>query len=186
MSDEPKKPARKSRLNGHSPHGVGVDETVADAGVHASAHASSAPTDPESLVLEALNPTMNAAAIIKQFSAIAAGLELPTIAAELDRQTLRAFRGDMQRATTMLVAQAHVLDSLFTGLAVKASEQRQPELHLQTALQAQSQCRATLETLVALKSWETLREAFAAAGMIEHAPSASSVTKAADAHGFGW
>lgn len=61
----------------------------------------------------------------------------------------------MERAEAMLLAQAHTLDSLFNNLARRAQNQQylnQFETNLRLALKAQSQCKATLETLAAIKN----------------------------------
>ncbi len=57
--------------------------------------------------------------------------------------------------SSMLLAQAHTLDALFNNLARRAKNQQylnQFETNLRLAFKAQSQCRATLETLAALKN----------------------------------
>lgn len=73
-----------------------------------------------------------------------------------EQQTLVA-KGDLSRAEGMLVAQAHTLDALFCTLTNRATLNMgeyldAAEKYLRMALRAQSQCRATLETLVLLKN----------------------------------
>jgi hypothetical protein len=66
--------------------------------------------------------------------------------------------GSMRRAETMLVAQAHTLDTLFHSLAAKsAANSREGYLdaadrYMRLALRAQNQARATLETLSLVKN----------------------------------
>jgi hypothetical protein len=63
--------------------------------------------------------------------------------------------GDMERPEAMLLAQAHTLDALFNNLAQRAQNQqylKQFEAYLRLAFKAQSQCRATLETLATIKN----------------------------------
>ncbi len=66
--------------------------------------------------------------------------------------------GNMWRAETMLVAQAHTLDTLFHSLAAKsAANSREGYLdasdrYMRLALRAQNQARATLETLSLVKN----------------------------------
>jgi hypothetical protein len=63
--------------------------------------------------------------------------------------------GNMGRPEAMLLAQAHTLDGLFNNLARRAHNQQYLkgfETYLRLAFKAQSQCRATLETLAALKN----------------------------------
>jgi hypothetical protein len=57
----------------------------------------------------------------------------------------------------MLTAQAHTLDAIFGNCARRAAANmgeymHAAELYLRLALKAQSQCRATLETLAAIKN----------------------------------
>ncbi|MOA18971.1 hypothetical protein D3C78_1393190 [compost metagenome] len=63
--------------------------------------------------------------------------------------------GDMSRAESMLVAQAHTLDLLFAKLASRALSADYPddlESYLRLALKAQNQSRATWQTLAELKA----------------------------------
>jgi hypothetical protein len=74
---------------------------------------------------------------------------------ELERQVQLTHDGDLKRAETMLTAQAHTLDALFNQLtraALKSEVLIQYETKFRLALRAQSQCRATLETLSAIKN----------------------------------
>jgi hypothetical protein len=74
---------------------------------------------------------------------------------ELKRQTAAMNNGDMTRAENILLAQAHTLEGLFANLASKAMVanhlDRMDKL-LRMALKAQSQSRATLQTLAELKA----------------------------------
>ena len=61
----------------------------------------------------------------------------------------------MKRPEAMLLAQAHTLDELFNNLARRAHLQEGIAMidpYLRLALKAQTQCRATLETLAAIKN----------------------------------
>lgn len=63
--------------------------------------------------------------------------------------------GDLSHAEQMLAAQATALQTLFTRLAERAMEQTtMPHIEgfMRLALRAQSQCRATLETLATVKN----------------------------------
>lgn len=74
---------------------------------------------------------------------------------ELKRQTAAMNSGDMTRAKNMLLAQAHTLDGLFANLAGKAlvaNHLDRMDKLLRLALKAQSQSRATLQTLAELKA----------------------------------
>jgi len=64
-------------------------------------------------------------------------------------------RRDLAHAEAMLINQASSLQALFVRLTERAMEQTQmPNLEgfMRMALRAQSQCRATLETLAAIKN----------------------------------
>lgn len=80
--------------------------------------------------------------------------------------------GSLQEAEKMLVAQANTLDAIFNELARRAALNMgeylgATETYLRLALKAQSQCRATLETLAEIKNPMTgayVRQANIAAG----------------------
>ena len=82
-------------------------------------------------------------------------LDIAALTFALQEQAALANAGDLKRAETMLMAQAHTLDAMFCALARRAMAQEflNPyETHMRLALKAQSQCRATLETLAVLKN----------------------------------
>ena len=102
-------------------------------------------------------PSLGAAFTIKKFNPkfgenlTALGL-IPTIR----EQTKSAQAGDLDRTEAMLIAQAHSLDAIFNELAQRAAANmgeyiNATDLYLRLALKAQSQCRATLETLAEIK-----------------------------------
>ncbi|WP_187829826.1 hypothetical protein [Labrys sp. KNU-23] len=102
------------------------------------------------------HPAVNAAAIIEKFSASALGepgIEL--IAAAVGGNIDKVQAGSMSGCEAMLMGQAVALQSLFMSLSRRAAAQdylKQYETYLRLALKAQSQCRATLETLAAIKN----------------------------------
>lgn len=84
-----------------------------------------------------------------------APLDTPTLIDALRAQTQAVHQGDMKVAEAMLINQATALQSLFVKLTetgLQASLLRQQETALRLALKAQSQCRATLETLANIKN----------------------------------
>lgn len=99
---------------------------------------------------------VNAAAIIEKFSASAMGepgIEL--IAAAVGGNIDKVQAGSMSGCEAMLMGQAVALQSMFMSLSRRAAAQdylKQYETYLRLALKAQSQCRATLETLAAIKN----------------------------------
>ena len=100
-------------------------------------------------------PEVGAAATIQTFDAD--NLDVNALVRELSTQSDRVARGDLSRAEGMLIAQAHTLDQLFGYLARRAHRNLDEypdaaEKYLRLAFKAQSQCRATLESLGALKN----------------------------------
>lgn len=82
-------------------------------------------------------------------------IDTPTMLATLRAQAAAVQCGDLAQAEAMLINQASALQSLFVRLAERAMEQgHMPNLEgfMRMALRAQSQCRATLETLATLKN----------------------------------
>ncbi|MFJ7316730.1 hypothetical protein ACIQVE_29200 [Pseudomonas sp. NPDC098747] len=77
------------------------------------------------------------------------------LSAELREQNNAMRGGDLSRVEDMLLAQAHTLDGLFAALATRAANAPSVtvlEVYLRLALKAQSQSRATLQTLGELKA----------------------------------
>lgn len=98
-------------------------------------------------------PQTNAAAVIENWQKDTH--DVNALAAELGRQVEAVNGGDLRRAEGMLIAQAHTLDSIFTNLARRATNQeylKQWEAYMRMAMKAQNQCRMTLETLAAIKN----------------------------------
>lgn len=76
---------------------------------------------------------------------------------DLGQQCKLVSQGDLKRPEAILTAQAHTLDAVFNALARRAALNlgeytNAAEIYLRLALKAQSQCRATLETLAAIKN----------------------------------
>lgn len=106
-----------------------------------------------------LRPSVNAAMTVKDYKIIGldVDVDLNDLAEELRKQCDAAVGGDLRRAEAMLIAQAHSLDMIFTNLARRAflnfgEYLDSAERYMRLALKAQSQCRATLETLSAVKN----------------------------------
>lgn len=77
-------------------------------------------------------------------------VELSDIRNELVESTKKVFRGDQNKLKSLLFGQAVALQAIFTrlaGMAARADYLPQLEPQLRLALKAQSQSRATLETL---------------------------------------
>lgn len=92
---------------------------------------------------------------IMQPKNLADEIDAPTMLAMLRDQAATVQRGDLSHAEAMLINQASALQALFVRLSEKAMEQSHMsnlEGFMRMALRAQSQCRATLETLAAIKN----------------------------------
>lgn len=86
-------------------------------------------------------------------------IDAPGMLATLRDQAAAVQGGDMAHAEAMLINQASSLQALFVRLSERAMEQtHMPNLEgfMRMALRAQSQCRATLETLAAIKNPPTV------------------------------
>lgn len=82
-------------------------------------------------------------------------IDVPTILEQLRNEAAAVHCGDLSRTESMLMNQATALQTLFARLveaSMKAGTLPQQETAMRLALKAQSQCRATLETLVAVKN----------------------------------
>ena len=103
-----------------------------------------------------IRPTVQAAVTLKEYGKPFGDLDLTGLIDSLTEQTNAATEGDLGRAEAMLAAQAHTLDAIFNNLAQRAALNMGEyleafEAYLKLALRAQSQCRATLETLAEIK-----------------------------------
>ncbi|MGH7057002.1 MAG: hypothetical protein ACREFZ_03835 [Acetobacteraceae bacterium] len=101
--------------------------------------------------------------------------ELPinTLMDDLGKQCQLVSSGDLRRAEAILTTQAHTLDAIFNNLARRAALNMREyinagETYLRLALKAQTQCRATLETLAAIKNPQPV--AFVRQANIAHGP----------------
>jgi hypothetical protein len=110
----------------------------------------------KAVTLIALTPHHNAAAVVRAFSQDTFGESNPLVAAaELERLCDEVDSGDTGRIEAMLLSQAVSLEVIFAALARRGSQQenmRHFESFMKLALRAQSQARATLEALAAIKN----------------------------------
>jgi hypothetical protein len=103
------------------------------------------------------SPTVRGAVTTQAFSKVFGETDLPSLVEELGKQVGRAQVNDLSRSESLLVTQAHTLDAIFNELARRAALNmgeyiNATERYLRLALKAQSQCRATLETLATIKN----------------------------------
>ena len=117
------------------------------------------PGDTESVTIARtlLRPCVQAASTLKKYTEWMVGADLTGLVEELDAQAKAANDGDLKRPEGMLMIQAHTLDAIFNSLAQRAALNMGEYLdaadrYMRLALKAQSQCRATLETLAAVKN----------------------------------
>ena len=115
-------------------------------------------SDADAVARTILRPSVGAALATKAYShVIGADLEIPALVKALSEQCKAASSGDLSRAEALLTVQAHTLDAIFNRLAIRAADNvghypETVERYLKLALRAQSQCRATVETLAAIKN----------------------------------
>jgi hypothetical protein len=106
----------------------------------------------------ALHPAVNAAATVLCFAKGTFGQLGITEAVEALNDNVNAVKnGSLSGPEAMLVSQAHSLDAIFTELARRSAANmgeyiEASEKYMRLALKAQAQCRATIETLAALKN----------------------------------
>lgn len=102
----------------------------------------------------ATNAPANAAVVLSAFGALFGPQEMVSLMAAVEALVAKVQNGDMSVVEQMLLSQSVALQGVFTSLTYRAATQTNPRL-LQTqlglALRAQSQARATLETLIQLK-----------------------------------
>jgi hypothetical protein len=92
---------------------------------------------------------------LKEYGKSFGELDLSGLIDALTVQTEAATGGDLGRGEAMLAVQAHILDAVFNSLArraINAEHMDNFDRYLKLALRAQSQCRATWETLATMKN----------------------------------
>ena len=106
----------------------------------------------------AISPELAAYRVVsgaEKTSGLETNLDVPALIDLLREQAAEVQGGSLDHAEAMLANQAVALQTLFARLAERAmsSDTVVPfELNMRMALRAQSQCRATLETLAAVKN----------------------------------
>ena len=118
-----------------------------------------------------LRPDVQAGATLLCYNKDQPDLTLDGLVSELSAQCEAATKGDLTRSEALLTSQAHTLDSLFHSLARRANGAQylgQMEAFLRLSLKAQSQCRATIETLAEIKNPRAV--AFVTQANIAHGP----------------
>ena len=115
-------------------------------------------TDAQRLAEVSLDPAANASAVVQSFNAGTFGKTAISETYEALRESVRKVRGgDMAGPEALLVTQADSLNAIFTELTRRAALNmgeyiNASERYMRLALKAQAQCRATIETLAAIKN----------------------------------
>ena len=114
------------------------------------------PKDETKIITQmAADPVVRNASTAEHFGRQFGELDLRESITTLRKQTAAIHNGDLKHAETTLTAQASTLDAMFTYLARRAVNMEslaQLDCFMRHALRAQAQCRATLETLAAIKN----------------------------------
>jgi hypothetical protein len=145
-----------------------TSEAVTESSSEASAE-SRVPRDRAARYAVAADTT--AAVVIAEFSKTVFGDVFPEVVGQLEDQALAVHRGDLRDAEALLMGQAVGLNAMYTelvriGRGNLGSHFDVAERLIRLGLKAQGQCRATLETLAAIKNPPTVfaRQANIAAG----------------------
>ncbi len=126
-----------------------------------------------SLAQAALRPSVRAGVTAGAFSKHFGEVDLTALVSELAVQEKAVNDGNLRRPEAMLIAQAQTLEAIFHELARRAALNMgeylgAAETYMRLALKAQSQCRATLETLGTIKNPAAV--AFVRQANIAHGP----------------
>ena len=106
----------------------------------------------------AINPVINAAATVVLFAKGTLGnVEITETVEAINDAVAKVRGGNMSGPEATLVSQAATLDSIFTELVRRSGLNmgdyiNASERYMRLALKAQAQCRATIETLAAMKN----------------------------------
>ena len=103
----------------------------------------------------AVHPRTNAAAVIQEYCKPFGEQDFVELMAAMAETSGKVLGGDMKPVESMLIAQAHALQSMFMNFsrkAINADYQQTLESYFRMALKAQNQCRMTLETLANIKN----------------------------------
>ena len=115
-------------------------------------------TRDEMMAQTVISPLFTAAGTVRLYSqGIAGELDVTATINTVAEMSSKVHAGDMQGVETMLTAQAVALNSMFAELARRAAinmgdHLNATETYMRMALKAQTQCRATLETLAEVKN----------------------------------
>lgn len=106
----------------------------------------------------ATSPSVSAAVIVEAFAKQSVGeQDIGALMDELMEANKEVRGDDLTRAESMLMSQAHALQSIFVAMARRSARNageyiNASETYMRMALKAQNQCRMTLETLATIKN----------------------------------
>ena len=107
-----------------------------------------------------MRPSTSAASVLTPcFKGPFGELDIASLVVGLEHSIGKVQGGDLKECEAMLMGQAHALQAIFMNLSRRgmgAEMMNQYEAHMRIAMKAQSQCRATLETLAAIKNPPTV------------------------------
>jgi len=164
-----KKPAPKPDPKKEDPKALKVAQQPTEATADALAHTL-------------LRPSVQAALTLIDYNRGFGELSINTLVDDLGAQCELASGGDLKRAEAILTVQAHTLDAVFHNLARRAQRVKylnQLDTYMRLALKAQTQCRSTLEALVAIKNPQPV--AFVKQANIAHGPQQVNNSRSTDA-----
>ncbi|NYT79870.1 hypothetical protein H0A71_23215 [Alcaligenaceae bacterium] len=92
------------------------------------------------------------ASTVKLYAGGGDDLEVSDLMHQMKKAGREINDGKLERVERMLVNQAIALDSMFNNLAQRTEYMKSLETYMRLALKAQSQARATIETLAAIKN----------------------------------
>lgn len=136
---------------------VKVPEILARKTVHCDASKTDPKVTAQNYATLVISPELAAYRVIAgaEHASMTDTVDVPTLVQTLKDQGAAVNRNDLSQAEAMLMNQATALQSLFARMAERATgAEYMPnfEIFMRVALKAQSQCRATLEALAAIKN----------------------------------
>jgi len=112
-------------------------------------------TEEQAIARAMMDPALQSAATIQLYASSPVDLDLDAMVDCLEKQNENIGDGSLKRIAETLLAQAHTLDVIANNLFRKASYADvlvKFDSYMKFGLRAQSQCRATMETLASIKN----------------------------------
>jgi hypothetical protein len=112
-------------------------------------------TEEQAMARTMMDPALQSAATIQLYANSPVDLDLGAMIDCLEKQNENIGDGSLERIEEMLLVQAHALDVIANNLFRKAGNADvlvKFDSYMKFGLRAQSQCRATMETLASIKN----------------------------------